>query len=52
MLESLDKRVVFLDGLAEQKMIRNINLKQKEQCNRQVFAKSEDILRELVEKFI
>ena len=52
MLECFDNRVVFLDGHKEQKMIRNINLKQKEQCNRQVFAKSENILSELVEKLI
>lgn len=52
MLECFDNRVVFLDGLKEQKMIRNINSKQKEQCNRQVFAKSENILSELVERLI
>ena len=49
-LEWFDNREVFLDDFKEEKMIRNLNLKQREQGNRHVFAKSENILLELVKK--
>lgn len=47
MLNSYDCKLVFIDGNRESRFINSINKKQMEQCNRQAFAKSKELLEQL-----
>lgn len=47
-LNSYDCKLAFIDGNKEAKFINNVNRKQMEQCSRQAFGKTKELLEQLV----
>lgn len=47
MMKSYDSKLVFVDGDRELRFINGINKKQMEQCNRQTFSRTRNVLEQL-----